>query len=79
MLRGDLVLKRKSGEKHISGLKPSSSKLGKLAALNGLSPREWTLLSRNVWNDVSSPRSKRHLEHGAVFPQKLAERLVTMY
>lgn len=74
-----MVPKRRSGEKRLSDLKPSSLKLGKLAALNGLSPREWTLLSRNVWNDVSSPRSKRHLEHGAVFPQKLAERLVTMY
>lgn len=48
-------------------------------AFNGLSPREWTLLSRNVWSDLSSPRKKRHLEHGAVFPLKLAERLVTMY
>lgn len=73
-----MVPKRKSGEEPLSNLEPSS-KRGKPAALNGLSPREWTLLSRNVWNDVSSPRNKRHLEHGAVFPQKLAERLVTMY
>ena len=51
----------------------------KVSAFNGLTPREWTLLSRNVWNDLSSPRKKRHLEHGAVFPLKLAERLVTMY
>lgn len=48
-------------------------------AFNGLSAREWTALSRNVWNDVSSPRNKRHLEHGAVYPRKLAERLITMY
>lgn len=48
-------------------------------AFNGLSAREWTALSRNVWDDVSSPRSKRHLEHGAVYPRKLAERLITMY
>jgi len=48
-------------------------------AFNGLSPREWTQLSRNVWDDVSSPRQKRHLEHGAVFPIKLADRLIQMY
>lgn len=46
---------------------------------NGLTAREWTLLSRNVWSDLSSPRSKHQLEHGAVFPLKLAERLITMY
>jgi DNA modification methylase len=46
---------------------------------NGLSPQAWTQLSRNVWSDLSSPRQKRHLEHGAVFPLKLADRLVTMY
>lgn len=46
---------------------------------NGLTAREWTLLSRNVWNDVSSPRQARHLAHGAVFPVKLAERLIRIY
>ncbi len=46
---------------------------------NGLTAREWTLLSRNVWNDVSSPRHARHLAHGAVFPVKLAERLIRIY
>lgn len=50
-----------------------------LKAFNGLSPREWTLLSRNVWSDLSSPRHKRHLQHGAVFPVKLADRLIQMY
>lgn len=50
-----------------------------LKAFNGLSPREWTLLSRNVWSDLSSPRHKRHLQHGAVFPAKLADRLIQMY
>lgn len=48
-------------------------------AFNGLTAREWTLLSRNVWNDVSSPRQARHLAHGAVFPLKLAERLIRIY
>lgn len=50
-----------------------------LKAFNGLTPKEWTLLSRNVWSDLSSPRHKRHLQHGAVFPVKLADRLIQMY
>lgn len=48
-------------------------------AFNGLTPRAWTQLSRNIWNDVSSPRGPRQLAHGAVFPLKLAERMVTLY
>ena len=48
-------------------------------AFNGLTPQVWTQLSRNVWSVLSSPRHKRHLEHGAVFPLKLADRLVKMY
>ncbi|HAX62221.1 MAG TPA: hypothetical protein DCX95_06700, partial [Elusimicrobia bacterium] len=61
------------------------SKLG----FNNLTPREWALLSKNVineneilnpvWNDLSSPRNKYQLEHGAVYPIKLAERLIKMY
>lgn len=67
-----------------AGLSDSELEDEKIAAqraksFNGLSAREWTALSRNVWNDVSSPRNKRHLEHGAVYPRKLAERLITMY
>lgn len=56
---------------------------------NGLTPSEWALLSKNVigeddllnpvWNDLSSPRNKYQLEHGAVYPIKLAERLIKMY
>jgi DNA modification methylase len=46
---------------------------------NALTAREWTRLSRNVWNDLSSARDARHLEHGAVFPVKLADRLVRMF
>lgn len=46
---------------------------------NGLTPTEWASLSKNVWNDVSSPRNKYQLEHGAVYPVKLAERLIKMY
>jgi len=46
---------------------------------NGLTPSQWAVLSKNVWNDLSSPRNKYQLEHGAVFPVKLAERLIQMY
>ncbi len=46
---------------------------------NGLTPTEWASLSKNVWNDLSSPRNKYQLEHGAVFPLKLADRLIKMY
>ena len=48
-------------------------------SFNSLSAKEWTSLSKNVWNDLSSPRNKYQLEHGAVFPVKLAERLIEMY
>ncbi len=46
---------------------------------NGLTAREWTLLSRNVWNDLSSPRKQHHLVHGAVYPLKLADRVIRLY
>jgi DNA modification methylase len=46
---------------------------------NGLSAKEWASMSRNVWDDVSSPRQKKHIDHGATFPEKLASRLITMY
>lgn len=53
--------------------------LQKQKSFNGLSAKEWTVLSKNVWNDLSSPRNKYQLEHGAVYPIKLAERLIQMY
>jgi len=56
---------------------------------NGLTPTEWALLSKNViveedllnpvWNNLSSPRNKYQLEHGAVYPIKLCDRLIKMY
>lgn len=46
---------------------------------NGLSAKEWTLLSKNVWNDLSSPRQSHHLFHGATFPLALAERVISLY
>ncbi len=50
-----------------------------LVGFNGLTPTQWASLSKNVWNDLSSPRNKYQLEHGAVFPVKLADRLIQMY
>ena len=46
---------------------------------NGLSATEWASLSSSVWNDVSSVRAKKHLEHGATYPEKLCDRLIAMY
>ena len=48
-------------------------------SFNGMTAKEWALNSRSVWNDVSSTRKKQHLLHGATFPQKLAERVISMY
>jgi DNA modification methylase len=67
-----------------SELERVKQKLG----FNGLTPAEWALLSKNVisedefnqvWDDLSSPRNQYQLEHGAVYPVKLAERLIKMY
>ena len=46
---------------------------------NGLSAKEWTLLSRSVWSDVSSIRKEKHLSHGATYPEKLCDRTIKMY
>lgn len=74
---------RKKSVKTASSPEPSKGSQPKRRvvskAFNGLSPQEWTQLSRNVWSDVSSPRGPRQLAHGAVFPLKLAERMVSLY
>ncbi len=46
---------------------------------NGLCASEWAEISKSVWNDVSSARHKKHLEHGATYPEKLCDRLIAMY
>ena len=51
----------------------------KKKGFNGLTPSEWTKESRNVWADLSSPRNKYQLKHGAVFPEKLADRIIKIY
>ncbi|MCX2717430.1 DNA methyltransferase [Helicobacter sp. MIT 21-1697] len=48
-------------------------------SFNGLSTQEWAKNSRSVWNDVSSPRSKNALKHGATFPKKLSDRIIALY
>lgn len=48
-------------------------------SFNQLTPREWTALSKSVWNDVSSHREWYHLEHGATFSEAMAERVIKMY
>lgn len=60
---------------------PHTKPRKKLEAFNGLSPKEWTLLSKSVWpaKEVSSMRSIHHIEHGATFPTALAERAIRMY
>ncbi len=60
----------------------ASTKKGKgKPGFNGLTPREWTLLSKSVWTarEVSSARQTYHLEHGATFSQAVAERAIRMY
>lgn len=48
-------------------------------SFNGLCASEWASLSRSVWNDVSSARAKKHLNHGATYPEKLCDRVISMY
>lgn len=48
-------------------------------SFNGLTAKEWTQLSRNVWRDLSSAREEYHKEHGATFSEKLGKRLVKIY
>lgn len=68
-------------EQDNANLLPKSEKerVTKRLGFNGLTPTQWAQLSKNVWNDLSSPRNNHQLEHGAVFPIKLAERLIQMY
>lgn len=55
--------------------------MNKKVGFNGLTPKEWTRLSKSVWpaREVSSPREWYHLEHGATFSVALAERVIKIY
>jgi DNA modification methylase len=57
----------------------SKEELQKIKSFNGLTAKEWASLSMPIWSDLSSQRNKFQLEHGAVYPVKLVERLVKMY
>ncbi len=46
---------------------------------NGMTAHEWAQNSRSVWNDVSSARKSQHLLHGATYPEKLCDRVISMY
>lgn len=48
-------------------------------SFNQLTPSEWASLSKNVWDNLSSPRERYHLEHGATFPIALANRVIKIY
>jgi DNA modification methylase len=69
--------KKKNVEVDLDDL--SKEELQKIKSFNGLTAKEWASLSMPIWNDLSSPRNKFQLEHGAVYPVKLVERLVKMY
>ena len=49
------------------------------SSFNGMTAKEWASAGRNVWNDLSSPRSAKQLLHGATFPEKLVNRIISIY
>ncbi|MGC8556982.1 MAG: DNA methyltransferase [Fervidicoccus sp.] len=55
--------------------------MNKKVAFNGLTPKEWTRLSKSIWpaREVSSARKWYQLEHGATFSVALAERVIKIY
>ncbi|MEX2684026.1 MAG: DNA methyltransferase [Candidatus Sigynarchaeota archaeon] len=59
----------------------SGEKIAKQRAIsfNGMTAKEWAAASKNVWNDVSSPRTDTQLDHGATFPEKLVARIISIY
>jgi len=73
------VKKDKKIEREISLDELSKEEQQKSKSFNGLTAKEWASLSIPIWSDLSSPRNKFQLEHGAVYPVKLVERLVKMY
>ena len=48
-------------------------------SFNELTAKEWTSYSASVIKGLSSPRNSHCLNHGATFPQKLSDRLITCY
>lgn len=75
-LKKELTILRESSKTEDDKIKEKSQRE---KTFNGMTAREWAMCSRSVWADVSSARKKQHLIHGATFPQKLAERIISMY
>ncbi|WP_034569441.1 DNA methyltransferase [Helicobacter saguini] len=48
-------------------------------SFNDLNTKEWAINSRSVWNDLSSARTRNALKHGATFPKKLSDRVISLY
>ena len=48
------------------------NRLQREKTFNGLIAKEWTSYSKSVWNDLSSQRNKKHLDHGATFSRKIS-------
>lgn len=48
-------------------------------AFNGLTAKEWAVLSSNVWRGLSPPRDEKRKEHGATFPEPFASRIIKIY
>ena len=66
-------------EKNLNKEYNEKEDLQKQKSFNGLTASEWARSSKNVWNDLSSPRNKKHLVHGATYSLKLAERVIKNY
>ena len=73
-------MKKKSKDNNVPTTNTNEKDLAQRAkTFNGMTAREWTINSRSVWNDLSSQRRSKHLNHGATFPEKLSDRIITMY
>lgn len=47
--------------------------------MNNLSGGEWLRKSFTIWRDVAKTQEERSTKHPALFPQKLAEELISIY
>jgi DNA modification methylase len=87
-MKEDIELKKEDSSSEINTEKilnlqssNSNEKEKEHVGFNGLTAKEWAMLSRSVWSskEVSSPRQYYHLEHGATFSEALASRLIKIY
>ncbi len=47
--------------------------------MNNLTGKQWLQNSFSIWRDIEKTTEERRLKHPAMFPQKLAERLIEIY